>query len=91
MRYLLVSVVVRVSGVSGLVPVCSWKYSRDLLLLGVPGMADVLKVAGFPFCVRSVGCVLLFFVKMLFGLRFIHVICVLCVVVEDVFWGCAYI
>ena len=50
------------------------------------------KAADFPFCcVRSVGCVLLFFAKWLFGLCFIHVVCVLCVVVEDIFWDCAYI
>ena len=32
-----------------------------------------------------------FFAKWLFGLCFIHVVCVLCVVVEDIFWDCAYI
>ena len=56
-------------------------------------MVGVLKVAGllFFYCVCLVGCVLLF-VKWLFGLCFIHVVCVWCVVVVDVFWGivCIY-
>ena len=49
MWYLLVSVVVRVSGISGLVQVCSWKCSRGLLLLRVSGMVGVLKVADLLF------------------------------------------
>ena len=46
----------------------------------------------FFYCACLVGCVLLF-VKWLFGLCFIHVVCVLYVVVVDVFLGgdCVYI
>ena len=41
--------------------------------------------SSFFYCVCLVGCVLLF-VKWLFGLCFIHVVCVWCVVVVDVFF-----
>ena len=49
------------------------------------------KAADFPFVVSVRLGVCSFFAKWLFGLCFIHVVCVLCVVVEDVFWDCAYI
>ena len=58
-----------------------------LLLLRVSGMEGVLKVADFFYCACLVGCVFLFFVKWLFGFCLIHVVCVWCVVVVDVFWG----
>ena len=38
------------------------------------------------YCTCLVGCVLLF-AKWLFSLCFIHVVCVWCVVVVDVFFG----
>ena len=61
-------------------------FSGCLERRGVPKAVDLLF-----YCACLVGCVFLFFVKWLFGLCFIHVVCVLCVVVEDVFWNCVYI
>ena len=92
MWYLLVSVAVRVSGISGLVRMCSWKCSRGLLLLRIAwsvGVCRRLLIFLFVVSVRLGVCS--FFAKWLFGLCFIHVVCVLCVVVEDIFWDCAYI
>ena len=54
---------------------------------GVSRVADLL----FLLCLSGWVCAP-FFVKWLFGLCFIHVVCVLCVVVVDVFFGgCVYI
>ena len=62
------------------------------LLLGLSGMVGVLKVADLLFVVLVWLGVCSFFAKWLFGLCFIHVVCVLCVVVVDVFLGdCVYI
>ena len=93
MWYLLVPVAVRVSGVSGLVQVCSWKCSRGLLLLRVAWSGGACRglLIFFFYSTCLAGCVLLFFVKWLFGLCFIHVVCAWCVVVVDVFFGVVYI
>ena len=55
-------------------------FSGCLEWRGVSKVVDLLF-----YCACLVGCVLLF-VKWLFGLCFIHVVCVLYVVVVDVFW-----
>ena len=88
------SVVVRVSGISGLVQVCSWRCSRGFPPSRVAWSGGVCRgLLIFFFVVLVWLGVCSFFVKWLFGLCFIHVVCVLCVVVVDVFfWGvCIYI
>ena len=82
------SVAVRVSGISGLVQVCSWECSRGFPSSRVAWSGGVRRgLLIFFFIVLVWLGVCSFFVKWLFGLCLIHVVCVWCVVVVDVFFG----
>ena len=93
MWYLLVSVVIRASGISGLVRMCSRECSRGFPSSRVAWSGGACRgLLIFFFIVLVWLDVCSFFVKWLFGLCLIHVVCVWCVVVVDVFWGivCIY-